>query len=71
MSSIVLDEDQILRELKTEAAKWTMKTFPTRMSASGADEIEVRIQMKADADQWVQDNLKLRLDGKESTPFPV
>ena len=69
MSSIVLNEDQILRELMTEAAKWTMKTFPTRMSASGADEIEVRIQMKADADQWVQDNLKLLINEVKNISF--
>jgi hypothetical protein len=66
----VASDDQVLRELKTEAAKWTMKKFPSRMSAPGAEEIAVRIQMKADADQWVAENLKLRLAGKEDSPFP-
>jgi hypothetical protein len=66
----VASDDQVLRELKTEAAKWTMKIFSSRMSAPGAEEIAVRIQMKADAEKWVQDNLKQRLAGKEDIPFP-
>ena len=65
------NENQILRELQTEAAKWTMRTFPTRMSASGAGEVEVRLQMKEEAEKWIQDNLKLRLEGKEGTTLPA
>ncbi len=65
-----VNENLILRELQNDAAKWIMKTFSSRMSVAGADEVEVRIQMKAEADQWVQDSLKQRLDGKEAIPFP-
>jgi len=66
-----VNENQVLRELQNDAAKWTMKIFSSRMSVAGAVESEVRVQMKADAEQWVQENLKLRLDGKEVTPFPA
>jgi hypothetical protein len=66
----IASENQILRELQNDAAKWTMKAFSGRMSVPGAEEIPVRIQMKADADQWVAENLKLRLAGKEDSPFP-
>ena len=62
-------EDQLLRELQTEAQKWIMRTFPSRLG-NGADEVEVRLQMKEEADKWVQYNLKQRLEGKEGTPSP-
>ena len=65
-----VNDDQILRELKTEAAKWIMKTYPDRMGGVGVDEVEVRIQLKTEADHWVQYNLKQPLDGKEGTPSP-
>jgi hypothetical protein len=70
MSTIPANDDQILRELQTESAKWIMKTFPNRMS-SGANEVEVRLQLKADAEKWVTENFELRRQGKESTPFPA
>ncbi|MGD8353831.1 MAG: hypothetical protein PVJ01_06655 [Pseudomonadota bacterium] len=66
----VASDDQLLRELNTEAHKWMMRTFPARMSANGADEVEVRLQLKADADKWVQENFELRQQGKEGTPLP-
>ena len=65
-----VNEDQILRELQTESAKWIMKTFPTRLN-NGVDEVEVRLQLKADAEKWVTENFELRRQGKESTPFPA
>ena len=65
----VANDDQVLRELQTEAAKWIMRTFPTRLG-NGVDEIEVRLQLKADADQWVKDNFDARRQGKEGTPLP-
>lgn len=65
-----INDDQVLRELKTEAAKWIMKTLPERMSGVGVDEVEVRNQLNTEADQWVQYNFKQRLDGKEGTPSP-
>jgi hypothetical protein len=71
MSTVPVNDDQILRELQTESAKWIMKTFPSRMSGVGVDEIEVRIQMKAEAEKWVTENFELRRQGKESTPFPA
>jgi hypothetical protein len=64
-----VNENQILRELQGDAAKWIMKTLPSRVG-SGADEIEVRMQMKDEAEKWVQDTLKLRLEGKEGTASP-
>lgn len=66
----VASENHVLRELKTEAAKWIMKTLPDRMGGVGADEVEVRKQLNTEADQWVQYNLKQRLSGKEGTPSP-
>ena len=66
----VASEDQVLRELKTEAAKWIMRTFPERMGGVGVDEAEVRMQLNREADRWVQYNLKERLAGKEGTPSP-
>ena len=65
-----INENQILRELQNDATKWIMKTLPNRASGNGVDAVEVRNQMNIEADQWVQDNLKLRLDGKEGTPLP-
>jgi len=65
-----MNEDQVLRGLKTEAAKWIVKTFPDRMGGVGVDEIEVRNQLNTEADHWVQYNLKQRLEGKEGTPSP-
>jgi hypothetical protein len=70
MSTIPVNDDQILRELQTESAKWIMKTFPTRLN-NGVDEIEVRLQLKAEAEQWVQENFELRRQGKEGTPLPA
>ena len=64
-----VNENQILRELQNDAAKWIMKTFPSRVG-NGVDEIEVRMQMKDEAEKWVQDSLKLRLEGKEATASP-
>ena len=66
----VASEDKLLRELKTEAAKWIMRTFPERMGGVGVDEIEVRMQLNREADHWIQYNLKERLAGKEGTPSP-
>ena len=63
-------DDQILRELKTQAAKWVIRTLPDRLSGVGVDEIEVRNQLETEADQWVQYNYKQRQDGKEGTPSP-
>jgi hypothetical protein len=63
-------EDQIRRELLTEVHKWTIKTFPARMSVPGATEPEVRVQMKEEADKWVEYNLKQRMEGKEGTASP-
>ncbi|MDF1525228.1 MAG: hypothetical protein RRA15_13675 [bacterium] len=70
MSTIPVNDDQILRELQTESAKWIMRTFPNRMS-SGADEVAVRLQLKEDAEKWVKENFELRRQGKESTPLPA
>jgi hypothetical protein len=65
----IASDDQILRELKTEAQKWTMKTFALRVG-KGVDEIEVKLQMKAEAESWVEYNFELRKQGKEGTPSP-
>lgn len=65
-----VNEDFVLRELRTEASKWVMKTFPERMSGVGVDEIEVRKQLNTEAENWVQYNLKQRLEGKDGTPSP-
>jgi len=65
----VASDDQILRELQTEAQKWIMRIFPSRLG-KGVDEVEVRLQMKAEADKWVQENFERRRQGKESTPLP-
>jgi len=65
-----VSDDQLLRELQTEAAKWIMKTFPVRLSGNGVDEIEVRMQLKDEADRWVQYNFDQRRQGKEGTPSP-
>ena len=62
-------DDQLLRELNTEAQKWIMRTFPARM-ANGAKEVDVRIQMKEEADKWVEYNFEQRRQGKEGTPSP-
>lgn len=67
----VASDDQILRELTTEARKWTMRIFPLRMSASGAEEVAVRQQMQADAEKWVQENFELLKQGKEAKPLPT
>jgi hypothetical protein len=67
----VASDDQIRRELLTEVHKWTIKTFPARMAAAGgAAEAEVRIQMKEEADKWVEYNLEQRKQGKEGTASP-
>ena len=65
-----LNENQVLRELKTEAAKWIVKTLPDRMGGVGVDEVEVRKQLNKEADNWVQYNIKERLEGREGTPSP-
>jgi hypothetical protein len=65
-----VNENEVLRELQTEAAKWIMKTLPERMSGVGVDEVEVREQLNTEAEQWVQYNLRQRMDGKEGTPSP-
>lgn len=65
-----VNDNQIMRELKTEAAKWIMKTFPDRMGGVGVDEIEVRNQLNTEADHWVQYNFDQRRQGKEGTPSP-
>ena len=70
MSTVPVNDDQILRELQTESAKWIMKTFPNRLG-NGVDEVEVRMQLKAGAEKWVTENFELRRQGKESTPFPA
>ena len=66
----VASDDQLLRELQNDAAKWIMKTFPVRLSSTGADEIEVRMQLKEEAEKWVQYNFEQRKQGKEGTPSP-
>ena len=66
----VRTDDQLLRELKTEAAKWIVRTLPDRMSGVGVDEVEVRNQLNVEADQWVQYNFDQRREGKEGTPSP-
>ena len=66
----VASDDQLLRELQNDAAKWIMKTFPVRLGSGGADEIEVRMQLKEEADKWVEYNFKQRRQGKEGTPSP-
>ena len=63
-------DDQILRELKTEAAKWVIRTLPERMGGIGVDEVEVRKQLNNEAEHWVQYNFKQRLEGKDGTPSP-
>ena len=65
----VASDDQIMRELTTEAHKWTIKTFPSRLG-NGIDEVEVRIQMKEEADSWIEYNLEQRKQGKEGTASP-
>ena len=65
-----VSDDQVLRELKTEATKWIMKTFPDRMSGVGVDEVEVRNQLNIEADHWVQYNFDQRRQGKEGTTSP-
>jgi len=66
----VVNENQILRELQNDAAKWIMKTLPVRMNGNGVDEIEVRMQLKDEAEQWVQYNFEQRKQGKEGTASP-
>lgn len=66
----VASEDQIRRELLTEVQKWTIKTFPARMSVAGVTEPEVRVKMKEEADAWVAFNLKERIAGREGTASP-
>ena len=60
-----LNDDEILKELKIEAAKWVIKTLPERMSGVGVDEVEVRNQLNIEADRWVQYNFDQRrqIDG--------
>ena len=65
----VASDDQIMRELKTEAQKWIIRTFPSRLG-NGIDEVEVRIKMKEEADAWIEYNFKERSQGKEGTPSP-
>ena len=69
MSALPVNDDQVLRELQTESAKWIMKTFPTRLG-NGVDEVEARMQLKDEAEKWVQENFELRRQGKEGTPLP-
>jgi hypothetical protein len=64
------NENQILRELQNDATKWIMKTLPVRTNSGQVNEVEARMKLKDEADQWVQDSLKQRLDGKEALPFP-
>lgn len=66
----VASDDQLLRELQNDAAKWIMRTFPVRLGSSGLDEIEVRMQLKEEADKWVEYNFTQRKQGKEGTPSP-
>jgi len=66
----VASDDQLLRELNTEAQKWIMRTFPVRLGSSGAGEVEVRMQLKKEADNWVEYNFEQRKQGKEGTPSP-
>jgi len=66
----VASDDQLLRELQGEAHKWIMRTFPVRMGAGGADEVEVRLQLKEEADKWIEYNFEQRRQGKEGTPTP-
>ena len=66
----VKSDDQIRRELLTEVHKWTIRTFPARMAAGNVTEAEVRIQMKEEADKWVEYNLEQRKQGKEGTASP-
>lgn len=66
----VKSDDHLLRELKTEAAKWIMRTLPDRLSAVGVDEVEVRNQLNTEANQWVEYNLKQRLAGRKGTSSP-
>jgi hypothetical protein len=66
----IASDDQILRELKTEAHKWIMRTFPVRMNGGATDETEVRIQMNDEAEKWVQYNFEQRKQGKEGTASP-
>jgi len=63
-------DDLLLRELKTEAAKWIAKTFPDRMSGVGVDEVEVRNQLNIEAAHWVNYNFEQRKHGKAGTPSP-
>ena len=70
MSTVPVNDDQILRELQNDSAKWIMKTFPTRLG-KGVDEVEVRMQLKDEAEKWVQENFELRRQGKEGTPLPA
>ena len=65
-----VNDDQILSELKTEAAKWIMRTFPDRMGGVGVDEVEVRNQLNTEADHWIKYNFDQRRQGKEGTPSP-
>jgi len=63
-------DNELLRELQTQAAKWKIRTLPERMSGVGVDEVEVRNQLNTEADQWVQYNYDQRRSGKEGTPSP-
>lgn len=65
-----VSDDQLLRELQNDAAKWIMKTLPVRMNGGGLDEVEVRMQLKDEADKWVEYNFEQRRQGKEGTPSP-
>ena len=65
----VASDDQIMRELTTEAQKWTIRTFPSRLG-SGIDEVAVRIQMKEEADKWIQTNFEERKQGRAGTASP-
>jgi hypothetical protein len=63
-------DDQIMRELQTEAHKWTIKTFSARMAGNGASEAEVKVQMKEEAAKWIEYNFEQRKQGKEGTASP-
>jgi len=66
----VTADDNLLHELKAKAAEWVEKTLTVKLSEAGVDETEVREQLEAVADQWVQHNLYERRLGMKGTPSP-
>ena len=66
----VTTDDNLLHELKAKAAEWVEKALSEKLSEGGVDETEVREQLEAVAEQWIQHNLYERGLGMPGTPSP-